>query len=693
VRWSVLSLFVVLLSACGGGGNDGPAPGSNANLAALTVSAGTLNPAFAPATLNYAAEVANSVSSVTVTPTAQSATASITVNGSAVASGTASPPVALPEGDTPIAIVVTAEDGTRQSYQITMTRLPPPSTNANLDSLVLSVAALDQPFDPTLTDYTATAGYFGSSTRVVAIPEDAGATLLLNGTALTAGTPSDPVPLLVGDNALNVDVTAEDTVTTRAYSVTTTRSAAATAQQQAYVKASNPGPDRFGASLAAFEDTVVVGAPYEQSAATGINGNELDNSLIQAGAAYLFNRTGTTGVQTAYIKASNTKDGDQFGSSAAVHGDLAAVGAPLEDSGATGINGDEASTSQVDSGAIYVFDLSGVVPAQNAYVKASNTEAGDQFGTTVALGSSLMAVGAPLEDSGATGINGDESDTSEADSGAAYVFDVSGALPVQAAYVKASNTKAGDRFGSALALSTNLMAAGAPLENSGAMGINGDQNDTSQVDSGAVYVFDASGALPVQRAYVKASNTDAGDEFGAAVALDASLLAVGAPSEDGGAAGVNGNQADNTQANAGAVYVFEQAASGTWSQIAYVKASNPRSGARFGSSVVVSGNLLLVGSPGESSNATGIGGDEADTSKPNSGAAYVFERAANGTWSQIAYVKASNTDAGDEFGTSVATARDLLVIGARFEQSASPGIDGNEADNTLNEAGAVYVIR
>ena len=101
-----------------------------------------------------------------------------------------------------------------------------------------------------------------------------------------------------------------------------------TAAQQAYIKASNTGMgDNFGYSVAVSGDTMVVGAPYEASNATGVNGNQNDNSAPGSGAAYVFVRNGTTWSQQAYLKASNTGASDQFGWSVAVSGDTVVVGA------------------------------------------------------------------------------------------------------------------------------------------------------------------------------------------------------------------------------------------------------------------------------------------------------------------------------------------------------------------------------
>ena len=100
---------------------------------------------------------------------------------------------------------------------------------------------------------------------------------------------------------------------------------------QAYVKASNTGGgDQFGISVAISGDTVVVGAFGEDSDATGVNGDQTDDSADSAGAAYVFVRNGATWTQQAYLKASNTETGDVFGGSVAISGDTVVVGANFE---------------------------------------------------------------------------------------------------------------------------------------------------------------------------------------------------------------------------------------------------------------------------------------------------------------------------------------------------------------------------
>ncbi len=462
------------------------------------------------------------------------------------------------------------------------------------------------------------------------------------------------------------------------------------AVQQAYLKASNTGAqDEFGSSVALSGDTLVVGAPLEDSSATGVNGNQSDNKAADAGTAYIFVRNGTNWVQQAYLKASNTGVGDMFGNTLAVSGDTLVVGAPLEDSSATGVNGNQSDNSAGDSGAAYVFVRKGTNWVQQAYLKASNTGANDAFGSTVAVSGDTVVVGAQGESSNATGVNGNQSDNSAADSGAAYVFVRSGTNWVQQAYLKASNTGAGDLFGGAVAASGDTVVVGAQGEASNATGVNGSQSNNSASSAGAAYVFVRSGSTWSQQAYLKASNTGAFDYFGSAVAVSGDTVAVGAYGEDSKATGVNGNQNDNTAETSGAAYVFVRGGS-TWSQRAYLKASNTDALDAFGDPVAVSGDTVVVGASWECSSATGVNGNQSDNSAESAGAAYVFAR--NGTtWSQRAYLKASNTQAYD-YLSRVAISGDTVVVGAYGEGSSATGVNGNQNDNSAPGAGAVYVF-
>jgi hypothetical protein len=473
--------------------------------------------------------------------------------------------------------------------------------------------------------------------------------------------------------------------------------------QQAYLKASNPGAfDYFGYSVAVSGDTVVVGAAYEDSNATGINGNPLDNSLLGAGAAYVFVRNGSSWSQQAYLKASNPDAFDAFGRSVAVSGDTVVVNAYLEDSSASGVNGNQADNSAHDSGAAYVFVRNGTSWTQQAYLKASNTDATDYFGWSVAVSGDTVVVGAVAEDSSARGasVHSDQLDNSAFGAGAAYVFVRSGTTWTQLAYLKASNSDASDQFGQSVAVSGDTVVVGASQEDSSAFaagpGVTGSQFDNNTPLSGSAYIFDlrsgSFGSLPAvaQQVYVKASNTDADDEFGRSVAVSGDTVVVGAPFEASDANGVNGDQTDNSTTRAGAAYVFVRNGS-SWSQQAYLKASNSNSYDYFGCSVSVSGDFVVVGAYGEDSNTIGVDGNQFDNSMTRAGAAYVFARYGS-TWSQQAYLKASNTNAIDLFGWSVAVSGATIVVGAPLEDSSASSVNGNHLDNSATDAGAAYVF-
>ena len=503
------------------------------------------------------------------------------------------------------------------------------SNDANLSGLSLSTGEIDQMFQAAVHDYTASVGYTQTSVMITAEVTSIGASVTVNGATVLSGQPSEEIPLVEGLNTVPIVVTAEDGETRQTYTLHITRQTA--------------------------------------------------NSFIQQ----------------AYIKASNTAAGDQFGYSVSVSGDTLAVGGQGEDSSATGINGNQADNSARNSGAVYVFtrDDAGLW-SQEAYIKASNTDANDLFGISVSLSGDTLAVGAPGEGSAVTGIDGDQFDNTAPGSGAVYIFSrEAGGIWRQQAYVKPSVVQSGDRFGNSVALSDDTLAVGAPYEDSSATGVDGNQADNNADASGAVYVFarDAGGNWS-QQAYLKASNTEAQDWFGWSVALSGDTVAVATHWEDSAAIGINGNQLDNTANAAGAAYVFTRDPGGTWSQQAYIKASNTEDGDMYGYSVALSGDTLAVGAINEDSAATGVGGDQANNFTGASGAVYVYVRDAAGNWSQQAYVKASNAGFLDYFGHSVGLSGDSLAVGAYYEDSAATGIGGNETDDNAPQSGAVYLF-
>lgn len=515
--------------------------------------------------------------------------------------------------------------------------------------------------------------------------------------------------------------------------------------QVAYIKASNAEPyDHFacgganqghtGNSIALSGDgnVMAIGAPFESGGTTGINGNQDDNSVYASGAVYVFVRQGGAWLQQAYVKASNTGQSDHFGSSVVLSrdGNTMAVSAHWEKSSATGIDGDQADDSIPQAGAVYVFTRTGTTWAQQAYVKASNTGMaaqgaapgdGDQFGYSLALSGNgdTLAVGAISEDSAAQQINGDAQDDSLRSSGAVYVFTRTGDTWAQEAFVKGSYVENGDLFGFSVALSFdgNTLVAGAFDESGTGRTINA-PHDNDAEGAGALFVFTRQNGGWSQQAYIKGSRNEESDQMGYAVAIsdDGHTIAAGVGDEACLTPGINPpGCADDAPALGGAniwvgaAYVFVRNGT-TWTEQAFIKANNARPYNTFGSKLALSGDgdTLAVGAYLEDSAGQGIRAPELEplltkdhlntwrdhrNQAEESGAVYVYTRSA-GTWTQGAYVKGANTDAGDEFASAVALSGDgsTLVVGAHTEDSAARGINGIQADNSGDDSGAAYVF-
>lgn len=680
-------MFTLTLTvACSGGGGDNDnRPSSNANLSSLLVEDAVLSPAFSNGTTEYTADVTGGTTTTRITGFTTDSRARLTIDGEPATSGTPSDPISLPVGDTSADVVVTAEDGSRKTYSVRIIR-PVPNNDATLATFVLTAGPLLQPFDPSLTNYDAAVGYLATTTRVLATPTDPLAdSLRVNGELSEFGAPSEIVPLSVGvaAGAVSAEVIAEDALTSRSYEVDVSRAEFNTVDQEAYLKATNTDSgDRFATSLALTDELLLIGAPAEQSLATTVDGDQSDNSGNAVGAAYLYEMAGGVWTPSHYLKAGNGNNGDRFGAASASMAGLLAVGAPGEQSRSS----DPVDNSGNAVGAVYLFDpdVAGA-PEQIAYLKASNPDNGDGFGSAIVANGDRVLIGAPFEASDASGVNGDDGNNSLANAGAAYLFEPneSGSY-AQHSYLKASNPTSGtdNQFGNAVAISGTTIAVAAWREDSAATGVNGEENDTSAPNSGAVYLFEAEvDGDWSQAAYLKASNTGQDHNFGTAIALDGDTLVVGAPGEN------------TTEQGSGAVYIFVRDDSGDWTQEALLKSVVVGLDDAFGSQVVLVGDLLAVGAPGERSDAMGINGADINENASGAGAVYLFERTALGTWQQIAYIKASNTDAGDAFGTSLALEGDILIIGAPEEQSAATGVDGDQDDNTRTAAGAGFVIR
>jgi len=454
---------------------------------------------------------------------------------------------------------------------------------------------------------------------------------------------------------------------------------ALSAEAIGYIKASDPGEwDYFGQAVAISGDgsTMAVGAALQED--DGSNN----------GAVYIFKQNEGVWAFTIKVTPNTRLDNDNFGRSVPLShdGTTLAVGAPLGNDQVGGIGtGNSTNDLALDAGAVYVYTLAadGTSRSNQVYIKASDPDAFDQFGYTLALadidtnggGGQILAVGAPYEDG----------------SGAVYVFERDNGTWTQDAKIKASNAGLGDNFGKSVAITEGatkrFLAVGALAEDSAGTDVNGGQElDNSLPESGAVYVYedDGSGWPAQENYYIKANDSANSDWFGYSVALSNSgeRLAVGAL------------RGGDSVVDSGAVYVFDLTDFG-YAQSIELTAQNAGMDDRFGASVSLSGDgaMLAVGATGEGSSSTGINGDGADDPAGQlSGAAYVFTRSGS-VWSQ-SYVKASNTSWYSFFGRSVSLSDDgsVLAVGAPEETSAATGVDGTvDAGNSVFYSGAVYL--
>jgi len=665
-------IVVLVLAACGGGGGGGAPPQNRApQISNLLLSQTTFDRdtsgqlGSVSATIDYTDPEADIVE--VLVQIDNDSVLSLAVQGPMPTSGQLIGQIdfSLAESGVFTAEVWVVDAAGNSSNRLTATITIVGDTT--LSDLAISAASFDQPFlDFFMGDYTAVVGGSINSTTLTATADDPNSTIEVNGVVLASGGTTGPIALATGLNAIDVVITTIDGSRSDIYTIRILRNALDLAQSN-YVKASNTDfDDRFAESLALNVDTLVVTSRLEDSVATGINGDQVDNSASNAGAAYVFTRgAGGDWIQQAYLKASNAESNDFFGSSAAVNGETLAIGAVWERSSATGVNGDQNDNSVLDAGAAYVFsrDINGVW-SQTAYIKASNTGQLDLFGSALALDGDTLAVGAFGEWSAATGVNGDQSDNSAELAGATYVYTRDGAGTwSQQAYLKASDTDSNDQFGSALALDGDTLVVGAP-ESFLCTGC-----DATAETGGKIYVFvrDAVDTW-TQQAVLQPANVERFHRFGSAIAIEGDTLVVGAPE-----GGMN---------NSGAVYVYTRDGSGSWSEQAQLSAHNTDQFDKFGSDVDLRNGMLLVGASGED-NQVGLSG---------SGAAYLFARDASQQWEQRMYLRADNREEGDAFGSTVAIGDGFFVIGAMFEGSGATGINGDQADNSARDSGAAYVF-
>ena len=511
--------------------------------------------------------------------------------------------------------------------------------------------------------------------------------------------------------------------------------------QQAYIKAvNNDANDSFGLYKATIDgDTIAVGAPWEDSNQVTItNGTSAssNNSNYRAGAAYVYKRTGNTWAQEAFIKAVNNISYIQmnFGyGGAVISGDTLAVTAMYDASNQTTItNWSTASTNTdlITSGAAFVYKRTGNTWVQQAYIKASNADRDDRFGSGIALDGDTLAVYASKEDSNQTTINNSasaSSNNSNFESGAVYIYKRTGTSWAQEAYIKAANNQSGDKFGYPV-LDNNTLAVGVRYEDSNqktiTMGSTASSNNSSS-NSGAVYVYKRTGTTWAQEAYIKAANADSNDYFGGfstSHAMEGDLLAVGAYGEDSNQNSItNTASSNNSNTDSGAVYVYKrggansvvvnQAGGEDWNGTYDFVGTDCGWRGNGCKNNYQKGNYHIFRNEGGYwyLDKQNVGteyrvafNDDSDT-PPTTGWQVVGNGQApaptltvnTSGWTQEAYIKPSNSGAGDSFGVSVSISGNLMAVGATGEDSNQSTItNGSTAssNNDLSNSGAVYIF-
>ncbi len=380
-------------------------------------------------------------------------------------------------------------------------------------------------------------------------------------------------------------------------------------QQQQLTASDGAVGDLFGYSVVISGDTAIVGANSD-----GVGAN------IDQGSAYIFTRSGIVWTQQAQLTASDGAVGDLFGTSVAISGETAIIGAYTDDVGANG-----------DQGSAYVFVRSGIVWTQQQQLNATGGAANDLFGLSVAISGDTAIVGAPFDDVGAN-----------TDQGSAYVFVRSGIVWTQQQQLNASDGAVNDQFGYNVAINGDTAIVGAPFDDVGATG-----------NQGSAYVFVRSGIVWTQQAQLNASDGGANDFFGRSVAISGDTTIVGAYGDNVGATG-----------NQGSAYVFRVLGT-NWTQEAQNVASDGAANDNFGFSVAISGDTAIVGAYIDD---VGANGDQ--------GSAYIFVRSGT-AWTQQQQIFATGGAVGDQFGYAVAIYGDTAIVGANFDTVSANADQGS----------------
>jgi LPXTG-site transpeptidase (sortase) family protein len=360
----------------------------------------------------------------------------------------------------------------------------------------------------------------------------------------------------------------------------------------------------LGWAVAISGNTAVVGARNEDfDRSTG--------ALTNAGAAYVFVRSGSSWFQEAKLVPRDPNTGDTFGVSVAIDGNTIVVGA-------TGSDPDDLT----DAGAAYVFLREGINWTQKAKLVPLDPAAEDNFGSSVAIDGDTILVGADNKD---LLIN--------FDAGAVYVFVHRGNSWDQKAKLVASDARPGAYFGSAVALDGNTAVIGATEANPA--GLRG---------PGAAYVFEGRGNSWQQEARLAAEEGRRGDFFGHSVDIWGETIAVGSIFSDP-------EVGDARQTNAGAVYVFSSQR-GDWEQETVLVPERATPFGQFGQSLALEGNRIIVGADREPQSGTSA-----------TGAAYLFVQTGK-EWIQHTRFVPDTVGEDDSFGKSIGISGDYAIVGA-----------------------------
>ena len=498
-------------------------------LDALSISAGTLVQTFQADSLRYDATVGFLASAIKVKASTVDAGSSIEVNNIAVDANNLSQFISLAPSTNTITITVT-KNAVTQTYVLIITR----QTISNLAEQALLHAS-----DAQIDDYFGSSVSIDGDTLVVgAFEEDggpgdpvsqAGAVYIYTRSG-TSWTPqqilhaSDKqtdifgISVSIDGDTLVVGAYAEDggpgdPVSNAGAAYVFTRKGSTWTEQQILHASDAQVSDLFGFSVSIDGDTIVVGAEFE-------NGGPGD-PITDAGAAYVYTRSGSTWTEQQILHAGDAEASDSFGESVSISGDTIVVGAHFEDTPAS------------FAGAAYVFIRSDSTWTQQQILHASDAQSGDVFGESVSISGDTIVVGASSEDGGP----GDP----KSSAGAAYVFTRLGAIWTPQQILRASDTQASDGFGWSVSIDGDTIVVAALYEDGG----SGDPKS----NAGAAYVFTRFGATWTEQQILRASDTQANDVFGWSVSIDGGTIVVGAYREDGGPG--------DPVSQAGAAYVYK----------------------------------------------------------------------------------------------------------------------------------------